>query len=124
MNTDVPTPAITMYGIPHCDTVKKARLWLQDQGLACQFHDFKKDGVPPDALARWIQAVGWEVLLNRKGTTWRKLDAALQASVTDAASAAALMQAQASVIKRPVVQWPDGRISVGFTPERFASLLP
>ena len=113
-----------MYGIPHCDTVKKARLWLQDQGLACQFHDFKKDGVPPDALARWIQAVGWEVLLNRKGTTWRKLDAALHASVTDAASAAALMQAQASVIKRPVVQWPDGRISVGFTPERFASLLP
>jgi len=113
-----------MYGIPHCDTVKKARLWLQDQGLACQFHDFKKDGVPPDALARWIQAVGWEVLLNRKGTTWRKLDAALQASVTDAASAAALMLAQASVIKRPVVQWPDGGISVGFTPERFAELLP
>jgi Spx/MgsR family transcriptional regulator len=113
-----------MYGIPHCDKVKKARLWLQDQGLAYHFHDFKKDGVPPDALARWMQAVGWEVLLNRKGTTWRKLDAALQASVTDAASAAALMQAQASVIKRPVVQWPDGRISVGFTPERFASLLP
>ena len=124
MNNAEFSPAITMYGIPHCDTVKKARLWLQDQGLAYHFHDFKKDGVPPDALARWIQAVGWEVLLNRKGTTWRKLDAALQASVTDAASAAALMQAQASVIKRPVVQWPDGRISVGFTPERFASLLP
>ena len=124
MNTDLSTPAVTVFGIPNCDTVKKARLWLQDQGLAYHFHDFKKEGVPPDALARWMQAVGWEVLLNRKGTTWRKLDAALQASVTDTASAAALMQAQASVIKRPVVQWPDGRITVGFAPERFASLLP
>jgi len=115
---------ITVFGIPNCDTVKKARIWLQDQGLAHHFHDFKKDGVPPDALVRWMQALGWEVLLNRKGTTWRKLDAALQASVTDAASASALMLAQASVIKRPVVQWPDGGISVGFTPERFAELLP
>ena len=124
MNTDLSTPAVTVFGIPNCDTVKKARVWLQNQGLAYQFHDFKKDGVPPEALTRWMQSVGWEVLLNRKGTTWRKLDAALQNSVTNAASAAALMQAQASVIKRPVVQWPDGRISVGFTPERFASLLP
>ena len=123
MKNKAPTPAITVFGIPNCDTVKKARLWLQNQGLAYHFHDLKKDGVPPEALTRWMQAVGWEVLLNRKGTTWRKLDAALQASVTDTASAAALMQAQASVIKRPVVQWPDGRISVGFTPERFASLL-
>ena len=123
MKNKAPTPAITVFGIPNCDTVKKVRIWLQDQGLDYYFLDFKKDGVPHEALARWMQAVGWEVLLNRKGTTWRKLDAALQASVTDAASAAALMQAQASVIKRPVVQWPDGRISVGFTPERFASLL-
>ena len=113
-----------MFGIPQCDTVKKARLWLQDQGLAYHFHDFKKDNVPTEALARWMQAVGWEVLLNRKGTTWRKLDAALQASVTDAASAAALMLAQASVVKRPVLQWPDGRITVGFAPERFATVLP
>lgn len=124
MNTDLSTPAVTVFGIPNCDTVKKARVWLQNQGLAYQFHDFKKDGVPPEALTRWMQAVGWEVLLNRKGTTWRKLDAALQNSVTNAASAAALMQAQASVIKRPVVQWPDGRITVGFAPERFANLLP
>lgn len=124
MNTDLSTPAVTVFGIPNCDTVKKARVWLQNQGLAYQFHDFKKDGVPPEALTRWMQAVGWEVLLNRKGTTWRKLDAALQNSVINAASAAALMQAQASVIKRPVVQWPDGRITVGFAPERFANLLP
>lgn len=124
MRTDFPTPAITVFGIPNCDTVKKARLWLQNQGLAYQFHDLKKDGVPPEALNRWMQALGWEVLLNRKGTTWRKLEEALQASVCDAASAAALMRAHPSVIKRPVVQWPDGRITVGFTPERFASLLP
>lgn len=124
MRTDFPTPAITVFGIPNCDTVKKARLWLQNQGLAYQFHDLKKDGVPPEALTRWMQALGWEVLLNRKGTTWRKLEEALQASVCDAASAAALMRAHVSVIKRPVVQWPDDRITVGFTPERFASLLP
>lgn len=124
MRTDFPTPAITVFGIPNCDTVKKARLWLQNQGLAYQFHDLKKDGVPPEALNRWMQALGWEVLLNRKGTTWRKLEEALQASVTDTASAAALMRTHISVIKRPVVQWPEGRITVGFTPERFASLLP
>ena len=124
MNNAELSPANTMYGIPNCDTVKKARLWLQDQGLAYHFHDFKKDGVPPDALARWMQAVGWEALLNRKGTTWRKLDAAVQGSVSDAASAAALMQAQSSVIKRPVVRWPEGRITVGFTPQGFADLLP
>ena len=124
MKNTASSPALIVFGIPNCDTVKKARLWLQDQGLAYHFHDFKKDGVPPAALARWMQAVGCEVLLNRKGTTWRKLDAALQATVSGAASAAALMLAQASVIKRPVVQWPDGRITVGFTPERFADLLP
>jgi Spx/MgsR family transcriptional regulator len=124
MNHTVASPAITVFGIPNCDSVKKARLWLQNQGLAYHFHDFKKDGVPPDALARWMQAVGWEMLLNRKGTTWRKLDPALQNSVGDAASAAALMLSQASVIKRPVVQWPDGRITVGFAPQSFADLLP
>jgi Spx/MgsR family transcriptional regulator len=124
MNHSVPSPAITVFGIPNCDSVKKARLWLQNQGLAHHFHDFKKDGVPPAALARWIQAVGWEALLNRKGTTWRKLDPALQKSVDDAASAGALMLAQASVIKRPVVQWPDGRVTVGFAPQSFADLLP
>lgn len=124
MKNTAPTPAITLFGIPHCDTVKKARLWMQDQGLAYHFHDFKKDGVPSKALADWLQALGWETLLNRKGTTWRKLDPALQNSVGDAASAAALMQAHSSVIKRPVVQWPDGRITVGFVPQTFLDLLP
>jgi len=108
-----------LYGIPNCDTVKRARVWLTDNGVDYEFHDFKKAGVSADHLAAWMKAVGWEKLLNRAGTTWRKLDADTQAGAADAAGAAALMQAQASVIKRPVVEWADGRISVGFKPELF-----
>ena len=103
-----------LYGIPNCDTVKRARDWLAGRGVAYEFHDFKKQGVPADHLAAWAQAAGWERVLNRKGTTWRKLPEAQQASVVDAASAQALMREQASVIKRPVVEWDDGRITVGF----------
>ncbi len=105
---------ITVYGISNCDTVKKARAWLTAQGLAHDFHDFKKLGVPAERLPAWEGAVGWQKLLNRQGTTWRKLDAAAQAGANDAAGALALMQAHASVIKRPVVEWPSGQISVGF----------
>ncbi|WP_428702055.1 ArsC/Spx/MgsR family protein, partial [Staphylococcus aureus] len=76
----------------NCDTVKKARAWLADQGIAYEFHDFKKQGVPAAQLPAWMQAVGWEKLLNRQGTTWRKLDADTQAGAQDAAGAAALMQ--------------------------------
>ena len=112
---------ITVYGIPNCDTVKRARAWLDGQGRAYQFHDFKKAGVPADQLQRWLTELGWERLLNRAGTTWRKLDDASKAAVVDAASAAALMQAQPSVIKRPVVQWNSGALSVGFSPELFAA---
>lgn len=110
------TSTLTVYGIPNCDSVKKARVWLDEQGLAYAFHDFKKLGVPADALQHWLEKAGWERVLNRKGTTWRKLDAATQASVIDAASAAALMQAQASVIKRPVIDWGNGCLTVGYTP--------
>ena len=107
-------PSATVYGIPNCDTVKKARDWLSAAGVDYHFHDFKKTGVPEEALAAWIDALGWEALVNRKGTTWRKLDDAQREAVQDAASARALMLDQPSIIKRPVVQWPDGRISVGF----------
>ena len=110
--------SITLYGIPNCDTVKKARAWLADQGADYRFHDFKKDGVPAARLDAWVDAVGWEKLVNRKGTTWRKLDAQLQASVHDAASAKALMLAQPSVIKRPVVEWKN-HTTVGFTAPDF-----
>lgn len=104
---------IILYGIPNCDTVKKARAWLTAQGVNYQFHDFKKQGVPPERLTVWTQAAGWDKLLNRQGTTWRKLDAATQAAVHDAATAQALMMAHPSVIKRPVVEWNTG-ITLGF----------
>lgn len=119
------TPHITVFGIPNCDTVKKARQWLADHGLDYQFHDFKKQGVPSDLLPVWQKAAGWEPLVNRKGTTWRTLDAATQAGVADAASARALMLAQASVIKRPVVQWSANTadISVGFDPDAWSQRL-
>jgi len=112
----------TVYGIPNCDTVKKARDWLSAAGVDYQFHDFKKAGVPEDALQAWLADLDWELLLNRKGTTWRKLDPALHATTTDAASAAALMREHPSVIKRPVVRWGNGTLSVGFSPAQFAAL--
>jgi Spx/MgsR family transcriptional regulator len=110
---------ITVYGIPNCDSVKKARTWLTTQGLACEFHDFKKQGVPEAELGQWMAAAGWETVLNRKGTTWRKLDEATQAGVTNAATVKALMLAQASVIKRPVIAWPSGKTTVGFAPDQW-----
>jgi arsenate reductase (glutaredoxin) len=107
---------ITLYGIPNCDTVKKARAWLTAHGVEHQFHDFKKQGVPETALDHWLAALGWEPLVNRKGTTWRQLDEATRATVMDAASARTLMLAHSSVIKRPVVQWTDD-VTVGFDAE-------
>lgn len=118
---------ITLYGIPNCDTVKKARAWLAEQGVDYAFHDYKKQGVPEDRLDRWIEAVGWEKLVNRQGTTWRRLDPAVQASVHDAASARALMLAQPSVIKRPVVEWSgddSANTTVGFSAAAWAGRAP
>ena len=91
---------ITLYGIPNCDTVKRARAWLAEHGATVVFHDFKKAGVPADPLDRWLQSAGWQRLLNRQGTTWRKLDAATQAAVVDAPSARALKIGRASCRER------------------------
>jgi arsenate reductase (glutaredoxin) len=104
----------TVYGIPNCDTVKKARAWLADHAVDYVFHDFKKQGLPLDQVDEWIQAVGYDKLLNRRGPSWRNLNETAKASVQDAASARAVMQLNASVIKRPVVQWPSGAVTVGF----------
>lgn len=117
-------PTVTVFGIPNCDTVKKARTWLTDQGVDYVFFDFKKLGVPTEQLPSWIAAVGWEKLVNRKGTTWRKLDAATQTAMVDATTASALMLAQPSVVKRPVVVWANGNVTVGFDAASFSSRLP
>ena len=104
---------IALDGIPNCDTVKKARAWLAEHHIDAQFHDFKKQGVPADAMARWINQVGWEPLLNRKGTTWRKLAPEQQAQAQTEQGAVTVMQSQSSVIKRPVVDWGHC-VTVGF----------
>lgn len=110
-----------LYGIANCDTVKRARAWLGARGIAHDFHDFKKLGVPEAPLGRWLAAAGRERLLNRQGMTWRKLEEAQRLAVVDDASARRLMLAQPSVIKRPVVEWADGRLTVGFDEAAWAS---
>lgn len=112
---------IQLYGIPNCDTVKKARAWLDANGRSYAFHDYKKEGADPARLSAWAEAVGWEVLLNRRGTTFRALPEA-DCAVTDAAQAVALMSAHPSLIKRPVVEYPGG-ILVGFDAARWAASL-
>jgi arsenate reductase len=114
---------MVLYGITNCDTVKRARAWLTEHKVVHEFHDFKKAGVTAAQLDAWVAAVGWETLLNRRGTMWRRLDTATQQAVVGAASACALMHGQPSVIKRPVVEWPDGHISVGFDAGRWRALL-
>jgi arsenate reductase len=115
------SPSTVVYGIPNCSTVKKARSWLDEQGVPCTFHDYKKQGVPAERLAAWVKAVGWEPLVNRQGTTWRQLDEATKAGVVDAARAQALMLAHASVIKRPVIEQGGLVVSVGFDAAKAAS---
>lgn len=115
------TPTLAVYGISNCNTVKNARTWLTEHGIAYVFHDFKKQGVPAELLPQWLAAVGWQTLVNRKGTTWRKLDEATRDAVLDDASATALMLAYPSVIKRPVVVWGKGEVSIGFDAEVFAA---
>ncbi len=103
---------IRFYGIPNCDTVKKARKWLEAQGLDYEFHDYKKEGADPARLKDWVEQRGWEVLLNTRGTTFRKLDDAEKENL-DADKAVVIMQSHPSTIKRPVVEH-DGPLLVGF----------
>ncbi|MCJ8144164.1 ArsC family reductase [Ancylobacter sp. A5.8] len=107
--------AVTIYGIRNCDTMKKARAWLDARGVAYGFHDYKASGIDAAHLKAWAGKVGWEVLLNRAGTTFRKLPEADRQGI-DEAKALALMEAQPSMIKRPVLD-KDGALIVGFKPE-------
>jgi len=110
---------VTVFGIPNCDTVKKARTWLEGKGVDYQFHDYKKQGVDAAALDQWIAEVGWEPLLNRAGTTFRKLPDDERTDI-DTAKARAIMLANPSVIKRPVVSGA-GALIVGFKPDVWAN---
>jgi Spx/MgsR family transcriptional regulator len=103
---------ITLYGIPNCDTVKKARLWLDGKGIAYAFHDYKKQGADPARIANWVEQVGWEKVLTRAGTTFRKLPETDREGL-DAAKAVKVMAANPSAIKRPIVEYPGGLL-VGF----------
>jgi arsenate reductase len=107
----------TLYGISNCDTVKKARAWLAERGTIYAFHDYKKVGVDNQALDRWIAGAGWEALLNRSGTTFRKLGDADKANL-DAKKARALMIAQPSMIKRPILERGD-KLLIGFDPKKY-----
>ena len=117
--------SITVYGIPNCDTVKMARGWLDGLGLAYTFHDYKKAGIEPDQLRDWVDAKGWEAILNRKGTTFRKLPEADRSDL-DAAKAIRLMCANTSAIKRPVVEYETGNghgLLVGFDAQQWSVAL-
>jgi len=108
----------TLYGIPNCDTVKKARTWLADHGQDVEFHDFKKQGLSRETVAAWLEQTDWETLVNRKGTTWRKLSDERRAQVVDKASALELMLENPSVVKRPVLAGA-GPLMVGFSADQY-----
>lgn len=111
---------IKIYGIANCDTIKKARTWLNDNGIEYEFHDYKKLGVPEKQLTSWVKQLGWETLLNKRGTTWRKLDDSVKDSV-DEASAIEIMLENPSIIKRPVLV--SGKtLLVGFKADEYSQL--
>ena len=114
---------ITIYGIKNCETMKKARAWLERHGVEYHFHDYKTAGIERERLQRWEQKVGWETLLNRAGMTFRNLPDKDKAGL-DASKALALMQKQPSMIKRPVLELGGGKLLVGFKPEIYQEAVP
>ena len=114
---------LDVYGIKNCNTVKKALAWLDEHGVDYRFHDFKREGVDEDRLRRWVEALGWEALLNRKGLTWRRLSEDERARVNDAESAMALMREKPTIIKRPVVERDGEVILLGFDADAYAEAL-
>ena len=113
---------IKIYGIPNCDTMKKARRWLETNGIEYDFHDYRKLGVPEKNLKNWVKQTGWEAVLNKRGTTWRKLDDAVKDNI-DEATAVQLMIDNPSIIKRPVIE--SGKLLlIGFNEDRYRQLVP
>ena len=110
-----------LYGIANCDTVKKARKWLVDRGIEVDFHDFKKQGLSQATLTGWLNKRDWEALLNKRGTTWRKLSAETRDAITDRAGAARLMVEQPALIRRPVLDM-EGNIYLGFNEEVYSEI--
>ncbi|HEV2650469.1 MAG TPA: ArsC family reductase [Rhizomicrobium sp.] len=113
---------VSIYGIKNCDTMKKARAWLDSHGVAYDFHDYKTDGIDERTLESWVREAGWETLLNRAGTTFRKLADGEKTSLNEK-KAIMLMRAQPSMIKRPVLL-TGKKVVVGFKPETYAQLFP
>lgn len=113
---------LKLYGIPNCNTVKKARTWLEANGTPYVFHDFRKDGVDAALLQGWLKQVSWDKLVNRAGMTWRGLPDSAKAAVADNASAIALMLDKPSVIKRPVLVKDDRILQLGFSEAAYQSI--
>lgn len=110
--------SMTMYGIRNCDTIKKARAWLESQGVDYRFHDYKSEGIAREQLEAWCREMGWEAILNRSGTTFRKLPESEKADLNEG-RAIALMLAQPSMVRRPVLE-AGGKLLVGFNPDQYA----
>ena len=111
---------VTLYGIPNCDTIKKARSWLQDQAIDYRFHNYRKQGTDLQQLQAMAAQLGWEIMLNRRGTTWRALPDAVKAHI-DEASALKLMLDNPAIIKRPILE-QDGRLHIGFKPQQYQEI--
>ena len=110
-----------LYGIPNCDTVKRARTWLEEHGHPVEFHDYKKQGVPFDILIKAVKQLGWESLVNKKGSTWRKQLDEVKTGVVDESSALAFLQTTSSAIKRPLLEI-NGQYHLGFSPEKYQEI--
>ncbi len=108
------TSVCRIFGIKNCDTMKKARAWLDAHQIAYEFHDYRQDGADTELLSEFARHIGWTLLLNKRGTTWRQLDKTEQDAVTDAQSAIRLMSEKPALIKRPVLVSADGRYHLGF----------
>jgi len=122
MTTLSENTSLYLYGIKNCDTIKKAKKWLEEQQIAYQFHDYRADGLDAELLRTFIEQLGWESLLNTRGTTWRKLNESVRQSINNADSAAELMLAQPAIIKRPLLAH-NHRMLLGFNPDQYTQFL-